>query len=183
MPLFPAIPEVAPFPTGMPGSDSDTDSQDSFCTIDSAGGPGVTLWSSRTSRTPGAQTRLQLRLAPEETAVIGRMNGGEIEYLDPRYEPTPILPGTGTTILQRNGAGADTYVSRGHFMLRGHRGGILLVNGVPRRGGGIRTPLNWTRLLLPEHRLLQSAEALLIEHGSSIAIELPNQSRLTIRAS
>ena len=184
MPHLPANPEAIPWcPAELPAPDTDADSQISYCTIDSHGGPGVTLWSDPASPTPRSDARVQLQLSPEDTVIIGRMNGGEIDYLDPRFVPTPIMPGTGTTILRHGGAGPDVCVSRGHFMLRGHSRGILFVNGVPRRGGGIRPPRNWTELLLPRRRMLNLAEELLIERDADITIRLPNETRLTIRAS
>ena len=67
-------------------------------------------------------------------------------------------------------------------MLRGNTQGILLVNGVPRRGGGIRPPLNGTRLLEPAYRPLQGGEELLIEKGSSVKIHLPNDTVILINA-
>jgi hypothetical protein len=183
MPPLPAYPEMIPFPAELSAPDTDADSQLSFCTIDSFGGPGVTLWSDRTSPTPRSDARVQLQLAPDDTVIIGRLNGGEIDYLDPRFVPTPIIPGTGTTILRHGGAGRDVCVSRGHFMLCGHSRGILFVNGVPRRGGGIRAPRQWTELLLPQRRILNRGEQVLIERGADITIRLPNETRLTIRAS
>jgi hypothetical protein len=73
-------------------------------------------------------------------------------------------------------------VSRGHFMLRRHGGGLELTNGVPRRGGGIRPPMNTTVLLLPERRLMVPGERYHIPRGGSVVILLPNGTVLEIRA-
>ena len=181
MPLLPAVPAIDPErPAEFPTPETD---RASLCTIHSDSGPGLTLWSLPTARaSPAAGIEAQLQLSPESAVIIGRMDGGEIEYLDPNYVPSPIMPGTGTTILKHGGAGGDIFVSRGHFMLRGHPHGILLVNGVPRRGGGIRPPRNWTVLFEPQHRMLREAEELVIDRGSHVAIGLPNGTRLTIAA-
>ena len=155
---LPADPDVVPADPPSP----DTGHSTSSCTISSLCGPGLTLWSVPEPRlaprgrgvggegtSPESRTEIRLQLSPEAPVIIGRQEGGEIEYLDPRYAPSPIVPGTGRTILQQDGTPRDTYVSRGHFMLRSHATGILFTNGVPRRGGGIRPPRNWTQLLHP----------------------------------
>src|SRR5262245_11453255 len=166
-------------PAAMP---ADTD-QSSSCPIVSDGGPGLTIWSVPGVRTSTETSRqVHLRLSPDAPAIIGRQDGGEIEYLDPRYVPSPIMPGSGRTILQRDGKHEDVYVSRGHFMLRGYGGGVLFCNGVPRRGGGIRPPKNWTQLLAPEHRRRRRGEPLLLDRGDAMTIALPNGTRLTIQA-
>ena len=180
MPLAPAPAEVEPaLPPEFPGPETDPPS---LCTIHSDSGLGLTVWSLPTARVPAEGCEVQLRLDPESRVIIGRMDGGEIEYLDPRYVPSSILPGTGKTVLRHGGTAQDLFVSRGHFMLRGHASGILLVNGVPRRGGGIRPPLNWTLLLAPAQRMLLAAEELVIERSSAVTISLPNGTQLTIRA-
>lgn len=180
-PLLPtAPPEVVPWaPIECP--ELDTEPGWSLCTIESIGDP-VTLWSRPDSRCPSESRTVQLQLAPESHVIIGRANGGEVPYLDPRFVPSPIMPGTGKTILRHGGAQRDTYVSRAHFMLRGTVGGILLVNGVPRRGGGIRPPRNFTDLLEPQRQRLRAGEQLPIERGFGVRIELPNGTRLVIRA-
>jgi hypothetical protein len=179
-----SVPEVLPrVPVEFPGPENDTSSEGSLCTLSSAGGTALTLWSLPSSRlTPDANIQVLLKLAPDAPIVIGRANGGNIEYLDPSYVPSPIMPGTGTTILQHGGAQIDLAVSRGHFMLRAHPLGVLLVNGVPKRGGGIRPPRNWTELLWPQRRLLQPAEEYVIERGQSATISLPNSTRVTLKA-
>src|SRR5262249_59381789 len=107
-------------PEAMPAEKpADTD-ESSSCTIVSDGGPGLTIWSVpgvRTSAETGRQVRL--RLSPHAPVIIGRQDGGEIEYLDPRYVPSPIMPGSGRTILQRNGGHAAVSVSPGPFILLG----------------------------------------------------------------
>lgn len=175
---FPASPEIVP--ADSPGPDTDTSSS---CTIISDGGPAITLWSMPGTRvSPESGREVQLQLSPDSPVIIGRQDGGEIEYLDPRYQSSPIMPGSGQTILQHDGTRGDIYVSRGHFMLRGHAGGILFTNGVPRRGGGIRPPRNWTQLLAPQHRMLSPAEEIVIGRDDQVTIALPNGTRLTIRA-
>src|SRR5262245_47260257 len=104
-------------------------------------------------------------------------------YLDPSYRSMTVLPGTGQTVLQHGGEGTDVVVSRGHFMIRAAAGGLLLVNGVPHRGGGIRPPTNGTWLLAPVRRKLEPGEPYLIENGLAIAVWLPNGSYLQIEAS
>jgi hypothetical protein len=116
------------------------------------------------------QTLLQLQ--PQDSVVVGRQNGGSLEYLDPAYQPTQFEPTGGQPVLR--GIDRDICVSRGHFMLRGSATGILLINGVPRRGGGIRPPLNGTRLITPIRRHLEPAEEYLIERGNSATFQLPN---------
>ena len=102
-------------------------------------------------------------------------------YLDPAYRPTTVVPGTGQSVLGA-GAEADNWVSRGHFMLRADVGGILFVNGVPKRGGGIRPPMNGTWLLQPESRPLGPGEEYLIAHGTAVEIALPNRTTVRIDA-
>ena len=103
-------------------------------------------------------------------------------YLDPAYRPTRIVPGTGQAVLHSGGYGTDIRVSRAHFMLLGASRGILFVNGVPRRGGGIRPPLNGTRLVAPEGRALSPGEEYLIESGTAMVVRLPNRTELRIDA-
>src|SRR5262249_27402831 len=66
---------------------------------------------------PGPRVRLQLD--PDRPVVIGRQQDGVPEYLDPAYRTTRIVPGTGQAVVQSSRVGPDTWVSRGHFMLRG----------------------------------------------------------------
>jgi hypothetical protein len=144
-------------------------------------GGGLTLWS---SHYPGKDDRAEygLRLTPNCPVVVGRSNGWVPEYLDPAYRPTRIVPGTGQHVLHSGGRGSDRRVSRGHFMLRAIRGGILFINGVPRRGGGIRPPIYGTWLVAPAGRGLLPGEEYLIEAGTSIVVRLPNGTELRINA-
>lgn len=146
------------------------------------GGPSVTLWSlaGRTEEDPLATMRFQLQ--PEECAVIGRAEGGDVPYLDPRFTSTQIVPSTGQSVLTQGGKGTDTSVSRGHFTLRGVGYGIVLINGVPRRGGGIRTPINGTVMLAPQHRWMTPEEEFWIKPGNDVRIQLPNSTVIAIRA-
>ncbi len=116
-----------------------------------------------------------------KTLVIGRQDGGETPYLDPQYLPTPLAPNSCQTILSGHYE-ADMSVSRGHFMVRSWPGGVVLVNGVPKRGGGIRPPLNGTWLIAPECRKLQPGEELPISRGTAVEIQLPNRTRIEIAA-
>jgi hypothetical protein len=59
-------------------------------------------------------------------------------------------------------------------MLQGSLHGILFINGVPRRGGGIRPPMNGTKMLAPVNRRMGQGEAYMIERGTAIKIRLPN---------
>lgn len=151
----------------------------SFCGVSVLCGKSLTLWCAPHTG-PNADTRVELEISPDQPVIVGRAEGGEVPYLDPAYRPTQIMPGTGQTIL--HGKEEDLRVSRGHFMLRHAAGGILFVNGVPQRGGGIRPPLNGTRLLLPESRKLIPGEEVLVSSGSEIVLDLPNGSRVQIDA-
>jgi hypothetical protein len=143
-------------------------------------GPMVNLWSADPcSQTEGQYT---LDLALGEGVVIGRQEGGQTEYLDPNYQPTQLMPGSLKPIVTSPREGKDIGVSRGHFMLKGSAKGIILVNGVPRRGGGIRPPVNWTWMLEPDHRLIEKAEEVLIQRGTHLKIRLPNDAVILIVA-
>ena len=144
-------------------------------------GSPLTTWSS-VPLTARSQTEYALRLMPDSPVVVGRSNGWSPEYLDPAYRPTRMVPGTGQAVLHSGGYGTDICVSRAHFMLRGVRGGILFVNGVPRRGGGIRPPRNGTRLVAPEGRGLSPGEEYLIESGTAMVVRLPNGTEIRIDA-
>ena|SRR5690242_5668185 len=144
-------------------------------------GPELTVWSSP-DFSRGASSQYELRLGPDCPVVVGRSNGESPPYLDPAYRPTRIVPGTGQRILHSGGRGSDNYVSRGHFMLRSIRGGIVFVNGVPRKGGGIRPPRNGTRLIASAGRDLHPGEEYLIEAGTAIVVRLPNGTELGIAA-
>jgi hypothetical protein len=144
-------------------------------------GSPLTTWSSL-PLTARSQNEYDLRLAPDSPVIVGRSDGWSPEYLDPAYRPTRIVPGTGQAVLHSGGYGTDNCVSRAHFMLRGVSRGILFVNGVPRRGGGIRPPLNGTRLVAPEGRALSPGEEYLIESGTAMVVRLPNGTELRIDA-
>jgi hypothetical protein len=146
----------------------------------SVDGGMVNLWSFVLfSESKGERT---LVLAPGQIVVIGRQQGGKLEYLDPSFVPTQLVPDSGKTVLTKNSE-KDNRVSRGHFTLRGSTQGILLVNGVPGVDGGIRPPTNWTFLLEPVRRLLKNGEEYLVERGASVRIGLPNETRILLRAS
>jgi hypothetical protein len=144
-------------------------------------GGELTLWSSVFPST-GDRTKYEFQLTPDRPVIVGRSEGHAPPYLDLAYRPTRIVPGTGQNILHSGGRGSDMRVSRGHFMLRAVREGIVFVNGVPRRGGGLRPPLNGTRLVKPVGRALWPSEEYLIESGDGIVVQLPNGSDLRIQA-
>jgi hypothetical protein len=176
----------APQPGGVPWTTAASPEEDvglSHVSLSFDGGGGLTLWSD-TMTAPDGKTDLetQLLLHPDRPVVIGRQQGGEVPYLDPCYVSTPILPDSGRSVLTRAGDGKDIRVSRGHFLLRGSPDGIVLLNGVPRRGGGIRPPLNGTWLLQPEYRRMKDGEEYLIQRGTSASIHLPNGTRVLINA-
>jgi hypothetical protein len=126
--------------------------------------------------------KCELRIEPDKPAVIGRCESHDVPYLEAGFWPTTLIPGTGQTILVSSGNGRDNFVSRAHFMLRAVAGGVLLVNGVPKRGGGIRPPKNGTRLLLPIERTLNPGEEYLIERNVETIVSLPNGSVVKIDA-
>jgi len=163
-------------PTAIP----DEVFEDSHCTLSILGGPSVTLWSCASGMAAAPEHRLQLK--PDQPAIIGRANGCFVPYLDPAYQATPIVPGTGQTVLLNHGHGEDRSVSRGHFMLRAAVGGVLLVNGVPFVDGGIRPPFNGTYMCSPERRSMEPGEEYLIAWGKTVSISLPNRAQLEIRA-
>ena len=123
-----------------------------------------------------------LGLAHGKGLVIGRQEGGGTEYLDPRFPPTQRMPGTSQRVVVDAHRHSDTFVSRGHFTLIGSPFGIIFVNGVPRRGGGIRPPMNWTQLIQPERRLMLPGERLVVVPGVAIRISLPNMMEVVIAA-
>jgi hypothetical protein len=159
------------------------DEADSILSVSHVSGPAVDLWSANTATEGNTASQFTLALSPERSIVIGRQEGGRIEYLDRRYRPTQMLPNTDRRVVQSDGHdGPDRCVSRGHFMLKGCTRGILFVNGVPRAGGGVRPPLNGTVMLAPDHRAMVQGEELLIDRGSAITIRLPNHAVLLLRA-
>jgi hypothetical protein len=144
-------------------------------------GSPLTTWSP-VALTARSQTEYALQLMPDSPVIVGRSDGWSPEYLDPAYRPTRIVPGTGQAVLHSGGYGTDMFVSRAHFMLRGVPGGILFVNGVPRRGGGIRPPRNGTRLVAPAGRGLSAGEEYLIGSGTAMVVRLPNGTEIRIDA-
>jgi hypothetical protein len=124
----------------------------------------------------------QVQLQPGKPIVVGRQEGGEVPYLDPGYLPTHILPDTGHSVLTHSSSGRDGWVSRGHFLLKAVPDGVVLLNGVPRRGGGVRPPLNGTWLVEPQRRRMDEGEEYLIRKGDAARIELPNGVRVLIHA-
>ena len=159
-------PEIVPLPHEN-GADS------SSLSISIVEGPIIDLWSIETATEEMTEDELTLQLQPDQSVVIGRQEGGQIDYLDPRYQPTQVLPNSTRRVVTCNRQ-SDLYVSRGHFMLRGSAQGILFVNGVPRRGGGIRPPMNGTKMLAPAKRRMGQGEEYMIEKGTAIKIRLPN---------
>ncbi len=138
-------------------------------------GDTIQLWGPQGSSHTDQQTlRVQAKLSPHNPVIIGRQQGNAVPYLDPAYTSTPVLPMTGESILAVVPADNNKFLSRGHFMMRGSGQGIVLTNGVPQKGGGIRPPINGTHLLAPEDRELLPGEEYLIETGEGILIRLPN---------
>ncbi len=159
----------------------DQDDASSSGGISVLSGSHLTAWSSL-GLTACSQTEYAIRLMPESPVVVGRFHDIVPPYLDPAYRPTTIVPGTGQAVLHSGGGGTDICVSRAHFTLLGVSRGILFVNGVPRRGGGIRPPLNGTRLVAPAGRVLSPGEEYLIESGTAMVVRLPNRTELRIDA-
>ncbi|MBN9120513.1 MAG: hypothetical protein J0I06_15395 [Planctomycetes bacterium] len=164
----------------------------SSCHVALLDGPSVTFWacpgtavSSLTvaHEVPNSVAELALSLAPERLIVVGRSTGrSPVPYLDPAYRPTPILPESGRSVLRGHDE-SDNWVSRAHFTLRGAPGGgIVFTNGVPQAGGGLRAPLNGTKLLSPAKRWLGPGEEVLIELGEAVAVRLPNRCVLQFKA-
>jgi hypothetical protein len=117
---------------------------------------------------------VRLQLEPDRPAVIGRLEGKTPPYLDPSYRSTRVVPGTGQSVVRSGSEEPDVWVSRAHFMLRGDACGIVLTNGVPHVGGGIRPPANGTWLWNASRRRMDPGEELLIEHGATATLSLPN---------
>ena len=155
----------------------------SHASLSFSGGGGLTLWCAPSTSSCGrTAAETMVALHPDRPVVVGRQQGGEVEYLDPHYLPTRVVPDSGQTVLRGDGSERDSWVSRGHFMLRAGTEGVTLLNGVPRRGGGIRPPLNGTRLLEPEARLMAEGEEYLIRRGHAARFELPNGTQVLIQA-
>jgi hypothetical protein len=145
-------------------------------------GTAVSIWVGADTD-PRTDTEAALQLEPDRPVVVGRSRGrSHVEYLDPAFRPTPTVPETGQSVLLTDGRGDDIYVSRGHFTLRAVAAGVVLVNGVPRRGGGVRPPVNGTWLVAPAARPLDPGEELLVERGTAVVIRLPNNCLIEIAA-
>ena len=151
------------------------------CSVSVHPGSGLTLWHG-SELDVDTSPQCKLRLSPDRPAIIGRFEGKEVHYLDPSYRATRLVPGTGQNIMRWDGHGIDQCVSRAHFMLRAASRGVLIVNGVPQPGGGLRTPRNGTELILPERRAMNAGEEYLVESGVTAVIGLPNGSRVQISA-
>ncbi len=171
-----AIGELPSVPVEPAHQDDDTSLSHVCLTMS----PGSTFCGWTGDSSLAMEGQLSLSLSPGASVIIGRQEGGQTEYLDPAYLPTRTLPGTSQKVVSNNSR--DNYVSRGHFMLRGSSQGIVFVNGVPRRGGGIRPPRNWTQMLSPSRRLFEEGEEFLIEKAASLKIHLPNGAVIEIGA-
>jgi hypothetical protein len=171
VPHLPDHPDVAPDQSGSISSAS----------LRITPGSSLTLWSiSDTAH--ATDLEYQVQISPDRPVIVGRSDGYEVPYLDTAYRATRVVPGSGQNVMRQDGQGHDICVSRGHFMLRAHPGGVVFVNGVPRRGGGIRPPRNGTKLLAPTYRQLDPEEAYLIEHGQAAVFHLPNGAEIRIDA-
>jgi hypothetical protein len=171
----PPLPEIAPLPhDDLAGCTS--------LSVSIVEGAALNLWSIATATEGKTKEELKLQLQPDQSVVIGRQEGGEIEYLDPRYQPTQMLPNSSQRVITSVSKGNNVSVSRGHFMLKSSIHGIMLLNGVPRRGGGIRPPLNGTVMLEPVYHSMGEGEEYLIENGSAAKIRLPNGTVILLRA-
>ena len=175
IPDAPRIPKIIPLP-------HENHTSDTSLSLNIVEGPTLNLWSMATATQGDTKEELTLQLQPDEAVVIGRQEGGRIEYLDPCYQPTQMLPNSGQRVVTSPKSVADTYVSRGHIMLKGRLHGILLVNGVPRQGGGIRPPKNGTKMLEPTHRQMVQGEEYMIEMQATVKICLPNGTVILLRA-
>lgn len=143
-------------------------------------GSCATMWATDVWRTTDVE--YQVKVSPHRPIVIGRSDGYDVPYLDPAYKATRVLPGTGQCVMLQDGNDRDIVVSRGHFMLKADPAGVIFVNGVPHREGGIRPPLNGTWVLAPSHRKLDPEETVLIEHGQAATFWLPNGAEVRIDA-
>ncbi|MBS0263072.1 MAG: hypothetical protein JSS02_14100, partial [Planctomycetes bacterium] len=86
----------------------------------------------------GTLPEYRVQLSPDRPVIVGRAIGNFVPYLDPAYTSNSLVPGTGQNILAAGNLEKDGLVSRAHFMLRATAGGVMLVNGVPMVGGGLR---------------------------------------------
>jgi hypothetical protein len=172
--MKPAPPEIVPIPRETASSAS--------LSVTVVDGAPLSMWSTVPAMKGKTKGELSVQLQPDQSVVVGRQEGGRIEYLDQSFQPTQMLPHSSERVVATVDRGSDTCVSRGHFTLRGSAAGILFVNGVPRPGGGFRPPLNGTQLLEPVRRPMGQGEEYLIEKGSAIKIRLPNGTSIVLRA-
>ena len=173
--MYPPLPEANPLP-------HERQTGDCCLTVTAVEGPSLMLWSGGEFPCEETAGEWTLQLQPDQSIVIGRQEGGPLEYLDPRYQPTRIVPGSRKPVVANGRDLSERTVSRGHFMLKGSAAGIVLRNGVPRRGGGVRPPLNGTFLIEPQARWLINGEEYLIERGAAARIGLPNGTILLLQA-
>ena len=172
-------------------SDTDDDAARSRCHVALLEGHPVAFWTCpqtdvtvrTTTEVPRAIAELALALAPDRLVVVGRSTGrSPVPYLDPAYRATTLLPDTQRSVLLGDRR-TDHWVSRAHFTLRGApNGGVVFTNGVPRAGGGVRSPLNGTWLVAPAERALEPGEEILIACGAAVVIRLPNRCVLQLKA-
>ena len=153
----------------------------SSCTFSALSGDSIFIWTT-SGESETSTCDLTVSLEPGRPIIIGRAHNHEVEYLDPVYRPTAILPTSGQCVLHATSREQNSYLSRGHFMLKDRHRGIVFVNGVPGRNGSIRPPTNGTRMIDPDHRSMAPAEEYFIESGKAIVIELPNGSSVRISA-
>jgi hypothetical protein len=181
-PSAPAFPRYLPLrDPDLPGADPDASI--SFGSMETCSGDtGLSLWGGFGSTSADTASKVKLQLEPDRPVVIGRWDNGLPPYLDPSYRSTTIMPGTGQAVVRSATDKTDMCVSRAHFMLRGNSAGIVLTNGVPSAGGGIRPPTNGTWIVQPCCRLMGPAEEYQIENGAAVSLCLPNQTVVRICA-
>src|SRR5437016_2676524 len=90
---YPGIFECPPMPEYLPVPQGDS-VPDTSVSVSIVEGATLNLWSD-VPVTPGTlENEVTLQLQPNQAVVIGRQEGGQIEYLDPQYQPTQLLPNT-----------------------------------------------------------------------------------------
>jgi len=101
-----------------------------------------------------------------------RQEGGRLDYLDSRYQPTQLLPNSPQRVLDVTTKEADNCVSRGHFMLNGSRTEYCgQWRAPPRRRH--QPPLNG-RNVDPEYRWMNEGNIMSWNAETSATIRLPN---------
>src|SRR5262245_11004749 len=85
-------PEIVPLPHENRASSSSL-------SISIVEGPTINLWSIETASEGKIEGELTLQLQPDQSVVIGRKEGGQIDYLDPRYHPTQVLPNSTRSVV------------------------------------------------------------------------------------